>query len=43
MPEISIVLYVNYTSQTHKLIEEEIRFMVTRGERVGEGELDEAS
>ena len=43
MPEINIVLYVNYTSQTHELIEEEIRFMVTRGERVGEGELDEAS
>ena len=32
---------VNYTSKTNKLIENEIRFEVTRGRGWGKGELDE--
>ena len=31
VPGTHIVLWVNYTSKTNKLIEKEIRFVVTRG------------
>ena len=37
------VLWVNYPSKTNKLIEKEIRFMVTRGGSEGGVELDEGS
>ena len=42
----NIVLQVNYTSknkQINKLAEKEIRFVVTRDEEWGQGELDEGS
>ena len=31
VPGTNIVVYINYTSKTNKLIEKEIRFVVTRG------------
>ena len=37
----NIVLQVNYTAKVNKLIDKEIRIVVTRGGGSGEGELDE--
>ena len=39
----NIVLQINYTSKTNKLIEKEVRFVVTRGRYWGEGGLDKSS
>ena len=39
--ELTQLLYVSYTSETNKLIEKEIRFVVIRGTGWGEGKLDE--
>ena len=41
--ETNIVLPVNYTSKTNRLIEKEIIFVATREGWLGEEELDECS
>ena len=39
-PRTNIALQVNYTSKSNKLKEKEIRFVVNKGRRWLEGELD---